>query len=72
MPALGEHGASSGGDDYGNGNVDDPMEKEEGEEEEEGEESRGRRLEDRTVKCETPGCDNGHFQLGVCYRCFSR
>lgn len=28
--------------------------------------------EESTIPCETPGCGNGHYQLGVCHACFDR
>ncbi|CAM9834372.1 unnamed protein product, partial [Pylaiella littoralis] len=51
---------------------DDRMGQGEEEAEDEDEEKKRRNLEDMTVQCETPGCDNGRFQLGVCCSCFAR
>ncbi|CAN0531433.1 unnamed protein product, partial [Ectocarpus sp. 12 AP-2014] len=43
------------------GGGSDPMEEEE-----------EKRVEDKSVKCETPGCDSGQYALGVCCACFDR
>eukprot|EP00903_Cladosiphon_okamuranus_P012253 g11491.t1 len=53
------------GSETGVNGGDDPMKPEV-------DETRKIGVEGSTAQCETPGCSNGHYQLGVCRSCFAR